>query len=419
MLRSVGRSAPVQSSDNVPPRIEVMTRVLTLPDGHSHVLSIRAKALVFDDPASRALLDQAERVAPTDATVLIIGETGTGKELVARHVHAQSGRSGPFVAVNCGAFSENLVEAELFGHETGAYTGASGARAGWFEAANNGTLFLDEVGDLPQAIQVKLLRVLQERQVVRLGSRKPIDVNVRLVAATNVKLEQAVSAGHFRADLYYRLNVAVLELVPLAQRPGDIIALAEHFVSVFSRRLDLRAVRLSTGAREALLQYTWPGNIRELENVIHYALIVNSDGLIAAGDLRLRGVTPGATALSPSGANGSAQSRPARPMQRDFGATLASTAPEQLGAVFKQLYEEGGEDLYGRIERALVEGAYTFCENNQVHTADLLGISRNVLRTQLKRFGLIAGTKAAYNDDGDNHDTPDSPGRSAPSLAAV
>ena len=197
-----------------------MTRVLTLPDSHNHALSIRAKALVFDDPASRDLLEQADRVAPTDATVLIIGETGTGKELIARHVHTQSGRSGPFVAVNCGAFSENLVEAELFGHEAGAYTGASGARAGWFEAAHNGTLFLDEVGDLPLAIQVKLLRVLQERQVVRLGSRKPIDVNVRLVAATNVKLEQAVAAGHFRADLYYRLNVAVLALAPLAQRPG-------------------------------------------------------------------------------------------------------------------------------------------------------------------------------------------------------
>jgi len=390
-----------------------MTRVLTLPDSHNHALSIRAKALVFDDPASRDLLEQADRVAPTDATVLIIGETGTGKELIARHVHTQSGRSGPFVAVNCGAFSENLVEAELFGHEAGAYTGASGARAGWFEAAHNGTLFLDEVGDLSLAIQVKLLRVLQERQVVRLGSRKPIDVNVRLVAATNVKLEQAVAAGHFRADLYYRLNVAVLALAPLAQRPGDIIALAEHFVGVFGRRLDLQGVRLSSGAREALLQYSWPGNIRELENVIHYALIVNSDGLIAASDLRLRGLTLDATVTA------FAQSRSAAPVSRDLGTTQTSTAREQLADIFTHLYEEGGGDLYERIERTLWESAYAFCQSNQVHTADLLGISRNVLRTQLKRFGLIAGAKAQTNEDGDSHDTPDSQGFSARSAATV
>ena len=396
-----------------------MTRVLTLPDAYNHALSIRAKALVFDDPASRELLDQAERVAPTDATVLIIGETGTGKELVARHVHTQSGRSGPFVAVNCGAFSENLVEAELFGHEAGAYTGAGGARAGWFEAAHNGTLFLDEVGDLPLAIQVKLLRVLQERQVVRLGSRKPIDVNVRLVAATNVKLEQAVAAGHFRADLYYRLNVAVLALAPLVQRPGDIIALAEHFVGVFSRRMDLRAVRLSSGAREALLNYSWPGNIRELENVIHYALIVNSDGLIAASDLRLRGVTLDSPALSPSSVNGFTPSRHAGPTLRECGATQASTAREQLAEVFKQLYEEGGEDLYERIERTLIESAYGFCQSNQVHTADLLGISRNVLRTQLKRFGLIAGAKAAFNGDVDPHVSSQTFEVSAQSVAIV
>jgi sigma-54-specific transcriptional regulator len=396
-----------------------MTRVLTLPDSQNHILSIRAKALVFDDPASRALLEQAERVAPTDATVLIIGETGTGKELIARHVHTESGRSGPFVAVNCGAFSENLVEAELFGHEAGAYTGASGARAGWFEAAHNGTLFLDEVGDLPLAVQVKLLRVLQERQVVRLGSRRPIDVNVRLVAATNVKLEQAVAAGHFRADLYYRLNVAVLTLSPLAQRPGDILALAEHFMGVYGRRLDLHGVRLSSGAREALLQYSWPGNIRELENVIHYALIVNSDGLIAAGDLRLRGVTvladtseagrPGHSNQQSHG--GSAQAAP--------DASAGSHTLDQLDQVFGQLYNEGGEGLYERIERVLVESSYTFCQSNQVHTADLLGISRNVLRTQLKRFGLLAGTKPTLNEERATHDTIDSPGLSARSIATV
>ena len=358
-----------------------MTRVLTLPDSQNQILSIRAKALVFNDPASQALLAQADRIAATDATVLIIGETGTGKELIARHVHTQSGRTGPFVAVNCGAFSENLVEAELFGHESGAYTGATGARAGWFEAANHGTLFLDEVGDLPLSMQVKLLRVLQERQVVRLGSRRPIDVDVRLVAATNVKLEQAVAAGHFRSDLYYRLNVAVLPLAPLAQRPGDIIALAEHFIGVYSRRLELRGVRLGEDARAALLQYSWPGNIRELENVVHYALIVNSSGTVNASDLRLRGVhVPDVRATSPT-----PTALPAPP---------TGNGVDRLADVLSGLYEEGGTDLYARIEKVLIHTAYAYCHRNQVHTADLLGISRNVLRTQLKRFGLLEGGRA-------------------------
>src|SRR6187551_771097 len=212
-----------------------MSQLLTLPGAGA--LSIRAKALVFDDPGSVALLERVQQVAPTDATVLVIGETGTGKELLARRVHQGSGRRGPFLAVNCGAFSESLIDAELFGHETGAFTGASQARAGWFEAANGGTLFLDEIGDLPLGLQVKLLRVLQERQVVRLGSRQPIPIDVRLIAATNVDLEAAVAARHFREDLYYRLNVATVSLLPLRERPGDILPLARYFLAVHAGRV--------------------------------------------------------------------------------------------------------------------------------------------------------------------------------------
>ena len=347
-----------------------MTRLLTFPDSQHQVLSIRAKALVFDDPASRALLAQAERVAASDATVLIIGETGTGKELIARHIHNSSGRRGPFLAVNCGAFTEQLVEAELFGHEAGAYTGATSARAGWFEAAADGTLFLDEVGDLPLSVQVKLLRVLQERQVVRIGSRKPIDVRVRLVAATNVRLEQAVAAGHFRADLYYRLSVATLQLAPLAQRPGDILALAEHFIDVYSRRLGLTDVRLGADARDALLAYAWPGNIRELENVIHYALIICRDSRIAREDLQLRAVS-GPPLIPPASA-----------------ASLGEDE-EVLERVFERLFDEAPQALHERVESALIRAAYRHCHHNQVHTAALLGITRNVLRTQLKRLGLL------------------------------
>src|SRR5690349_19938789 len=171
---------------------------------------------------TQALLRQVERVARSEATVLIVGETGTGKELIARHVHETSGRKGPFVAVNCGAFSDSLIDAELFGHEAGAYTGAKAARAGWFESANGGTLFLDEIGDLSPPLQVKLLRVLQERQVVRIGARSPISLDVRLVAATNIDLIHAVQAQQFRADLFYRLSVAQFALPPLRERRGEI-----------------------------------------------------------------------------------------------------------------------------------------------------------------------------------------------------
>ena len=252
-------------------------------------LSIRAKALLFHDPRSTALLAQVERIARSEATALIIGETGTGKELIARHIHNHSERKGPFIAVNCGAFSESLIDAELFGHETGAFTGATQARSGWFEAANGGTLFLDEIGDLSPALQVKLLRVLQERQVTRLGSRRPTALDVRLVAATNVDLQKAIAADRFRSDLFYRLSVATIELPALCERPGDILPLANHFIHVYRNKLKLDVVKLAPSSQTALLSYEWPGNIRELENVIHYALIVCRDNLIEADDLKLVG----------------------------------------------------------------------------------------------------------------------------------
>src|SRR5580658_5020066 len=204
---------------------EQQARLLTFPrTGEASSVS-KAKALVFCDPNSRQLLAQLDRIAPTGASVLIHGETGTGKELAARHIHERSGLTGPFVAVNCAALTESLADAELFGHESGAFTGAAHARVGWFEAANAGTLFLDEIGDMPLHLQLRLLRVLQERQVVRIGSRKAVPVNVRIIAATNVELEAAVEARQFRSDLYYRLNVIAVRLLPLRERPGDILPL--------------------------------------------------------------------------------------------------------------------------------------------------------------------------------------------------
>src|SRR3569833_1619028 len=245
------------------------------------------KALVACDARSETVQRQLQRLAPSEASVLIVGETGTGKELAARYIHEHSQRQGPFIAVNCGAFSEQLVEAELFGHEAGAFTGAQQARAGWFEAANNGTLFLDEIGDMPLYLQVKLLRVLQEKQVVRIGSRKPIPVDVRLIAATNVELEAAVQARQFRRDLYYRLNVASVRLPPLRERKDDILPLARHLLQEFQRESGFERVAMTQSAENALLARDWPGNVRELENVIHYGLIMSGSGVLEADDLRL------------------------------------------------------------------------------------------------------------------------------------
>jgi sigma-54-specific transcriptional regulator len=355
-------------------------------------LSIRAKALMFHDPRSAELLEQVERIAPTEATTLIIGETGTGKELIARHIHHLSGRRGPFVAVNCGAFSETLIDAELFGHEAGAFTGATQARSGWFEAANGGTLFLDEIGDLSMALQVKLLRVLQERQVVRLGARTPVPLNVRLVAATNVDLHKAVAADRFRSDLYYRLSVATVNLAPLCQRPGDIIPLARHFIGVYSGKMKTREATLSPAARLALLEYDWPGNIRELENVIHFALIVCRDGVIEPDDLKLSGVSR--RSLPQRGEIAVAPSRAAERGDRgDIPGSAAGGAADgfrqRLSALVNGMIEAEQADLFDTVEELVVRTAFDACHRNQVQTARVLGISRNILRTHLKRFGLI------------------------------
>ena len=363
-----------------------MERVLTLPQSPSAPLSIRAKALVFHDPVSLQLLAQVERVACSDATALIIGETGTGKELVARHLHHCSGRQGPFVAVNCGAFSESLIDAELFGHESGAYTGATGARAGWFEAANGGTLFLDEIGDLPLALQVKLLRVLQERQVVRLGSRKAIPLDVRLVAATNIDLARAVEAQHFRADLYYRLSVAMLVLPALRQRPADILPLAQHFIHQYCQRQGRSDAGLSPAAASALVHYAWPGNIRELENVIHYALIVARGSQIEMDDLRMSPLGQGGATAGPAW-HGQSEASPLSFMPGD--AAAAADPLQRLADAFRDLLDQGRPALYDAVESALIRTAFAHAQSNQVQTARQLGITRNTVRTLLKRHGLI------------------------------
>ncbi|WP_114809837.1 sigma-54 interaction domain-containing protein [Paraburkholderia kururiensis] len=341
--------------------------------------SLRATAQVFADPRSLALLERIQLIAPSDASVLIVGETGTGKELVARHVHHLSHRrDAPFVAVNCGAFSESLVESELFGHERGAFTGALSAKPGWFEAAQGGTLFLDEIGDLPLPMQVKLLRVLQEREIVRLGSRTSIPVDVRVVAATNVHLRDAVAAGRFREDLYYRLNVVQLAVPALRERPGDILPLAQHFMRTYRERLGYGARELDEAAQRKLSAYGWPGNIRELENVVHHALLVCRRDSLSEADLHLPSLdVPCVRSIEPE--------REPEPV---------TSAEHALEAVLRALFREGEDKdenggLFERIENMVMRVAFDYSRRNQVQAARLLGISRNVLRARLIRAGQI------------------------------
>jgi formate hydrogenlyase transcriptional activator len=241
----------------------------------------RFEQVIGNSPALEAVLEQVERVAPTDSTVLIQGETGTGKELIARAIHNLSSRCGrSFIKLNCAAIPLDLLESELFGHERGAFTGAIAQKIGRFELADKGTLFLDEVGDIPPALQPKLLRVLQEQEFERLGSTRTHQVDVRLVAATNRDLMEMVNRGEFRSDLYYRLNVFPVLLPPLRARRDDIPALVTHFVEVSSRRMGRQIEHIPAETMSALSSYPWPGNIRELQNLIERAVILSNDGVL-------------------------------------------------------------------------------------------------------------------------------------------
>ena len=243
--------------------------------------NFKFEGIVGESPKMREVMQLAAAVAPTDATVLIYGETGTGKELLARSIHLQSPRSnGPFVVVNCGAIPETLLETELFGHEKGAFTSAVTSRVGRFERANDGTIFLDEIGDMSTAMQVKLLRVLQERVIERVGGSKPIDVNARVIAATHQDLKKAIADGQFRDDLFYRLSVVPIELPPLRARREDIQVLAYHFLNKYAVAFGKRIRGLTPMAMKKLRTHSWPGNVRELEYTIQRAVILASDELI-------------------------------------------------------------------------------------------------------------------------------------------
>src|SRR6266849_2380205 len=258
-----------------------MENVNRVPSSEQNCGDYRFEQIIGNSPALESVLAEVERVAPTDSTVLVLGETGTGKELIARAIHNISPRRGrPFVKLNCSAIPFDLLESELFGHEKGAFTGAFAQKIGRFEMADTGTLFLDEIGDLPLALQPKLLRVLQEQEFERLGSGRTHHINVRLVAATHRDLAEMVAKKEFRSDLYYRLNVFPVELPPLRDRREDIPQLTTHFVEVFARRMSKRIDHIPQAILDAFISYSWPGNVRELQNLIERAVIRSDNGVL-------------------------------------------------------------------------------------------------------------------------------------------
>jgi two-component system, NtrC family, response regulator HydG len=311
--------------------------------------------LVGRSEPMRRVLDQVRKVAPTDATVLVLGESGTGKELVARAVHAASGRGEkPFVSVSCAAIPEGLLESELFGHEKGAFTGAVRRKLGRFELAHEGTLFLDEVGEIPPAIQVKLLRVLQERSFERVGGEETVSADVRLVSATNRDLARMVAEGRFREDLYYRLNVVPVRLPPLRERPGDVEELASHFLARVAPRIGRKVTGFAPEAIALLRRHAWPGNVRELENVVEQALVFAEGDLVRPEDL-------------PEGIRRAAPS-PALPVPSG---------------------DRSLTDILEDLEEQLILAAYERAKGVKAETARLLGIKPSALYYKLEKYGIV------------------------------
>ncbi len=322
--------------------------------------------IIGADKAMTEIYTILEKVADTPATVLITGESGTGKELIARALHENSSRaSNAFIRVNCGAIPRDLMEAELFGHERGAFTGAVNTKPGRFELAHGGTLFLDEIGEIPVEMQVKLLRAIQEGEIDRVGGIKPITVDVRLIAASNRDLRKEIAAGRFREDLFYRLNVMPIHLPPLRERRTDIPLLAEHFLRIHAVRFRKPVTQLSPDALEALVNYAWPGNIRELENVVERCVLL-SDG----DTIRLRDLAPEVRAAAPGAAGGDDDD------EGDESAAGAGGLKEQV------------REATVRLEREMIVRALAQTGHNVTQTARLLKISRKSLQIKMKELGL-------------------------------
>jgi two-component system, response regulator FlrC len=328
----------------LPPDAALIAAMLEAVGRDRHVL-------VVQDPVMLATVQRAEQVAATEASVLLTGPSGTGKEVLARHIHRRSRRANAaFVAVNCAAIPENLLESELFGHEKGAFSGAVARRIGKFEAADGGTLLLDEISEMDVRLQAKLLRVLQEREIDRVGGSQPVRVDVRILATSNRNLQAEIGRGTFREDLYFRLNVVSLRIPPLCERRNDIAALAEHFARHYAELNGLPARGFSASARQLLVGHGWRGNVRELENVVHRAVLLATDDVIDCAAIELS------------------------------GETAAATPPPPLGA----------EGFVGRrmdeVEREVILGTLAHTLGNRTHAATILGISIRALRNKLRDY---------------------------------
>ena len=352
----------------LPPDAELIAAVLS-------AVTEENNTMIAKDPAMQAVVQIADRVAPSEATILVTGESGTGKEVMSRYIHAKSKRAnGPFIALNCAAIPETLLESELFGHEKGAFTGASARRLGKFEEATGGTLLLDEISEMHPSLQAKLLRAIQEREITRIGSNDSIKVDVRIIATSNRNLEESVKKGEFREDLYFRLNVVNLRLPSLRQRPADIPALAQFYADKYADVNGVSKKKISPAAMQKLQAYAWPGNIRELENAMHRAILVSVEDAIEPDAISIA-VDPayfsgaGSAANTPS-ANGvsSATSIPRGPVKNE-------------GAVV---------NLIGRkledVERDMILNTLEHTLGNRTHAATILGISIRTLRNKLAQY---------------------------------
>jgi len=344
----------------LPPEAELIAAVLA-------AVSDDDRPMITRDPAMQPVLSLADQVSRSEASILITGESGVGKEVMARYVHRKSRRAErPFISVNCAAIPENLLESELFGHEKGAFTGAVARRIGKFEEADGGTLLLDEISEMDARLQAKLLRALQEREVDRVGGSKPVKVDIRIIATSNRDLAQAVREGSFREDLLYRLNVVNLKLPPLRERPGDIVALADHFVKKYAAANGVPERRISEDARRRLVGHRWSGNVRELENAMHRAVLLASGPEIELDAIRLPdGQLLGANDMQSLASGGTVQA-----------ATLAADAAMRAFV---------GQTV-AQMEQQLIIDTLGHCLGNRTHAANILGISIRTLRNKLKEY---------------------------------
>jgi two-component system response regulator HydG len=361
------------------------------------------EGVIGNSPRMQEVIKKLGAIAQTDATVLILGETGTGKDLLAKAIHNNSRRKGkPFASLNCTAFNENLIEDELFGHEPGSFTGGERLRKGIFEHSNGGTVFLDEIGDMAPKLQAKLLRVLENREITRIGSNDPIKVNVRLISATHRDLEKAIAEGTFRQDLYYRLKVVTIKLPPLRERREDIPLLAAHFMKEFDAINGKHAERIAEPVRRAMAAYDWPGNVRELRNFIESMVVLDSDGVLGPDDIDESGglgklITEGSGSVrtAPAGPDGLV-GRPLREVERYYiEQALAVTegnreeASRMLGIGERTLYRQiQSWKEQDRLEQALAESG-----GDVVAAATALGMEAEELQKKIKKSGLSDGEK--------------------------